>query len=148
MKIKLAVTFVSAAMLVACSGGDSNNAAESDAQKAQETAAKQSSAVDKVVEKAKEEAAKIAESIKLDMSSVDSFKSSLASMKSSLSGADQGKLTDALKSLAKDSVKEGDGLLGAAKGLASGKSTEDILYDKMKSKLDGLSFDDILALAN
>lgn len=145
---KLLSSSAAAALLLAACSESNDTATETDAQQAQEAASQHSSAVDTVVEKVKEEAAKLAESIELDMSSMESFKESLGAMKASLSGSDQEKLTSALSSLAKDTVKDDGGLLGAAKSVASGKSTEEILYGKMKAKLDGLSFDDILKLAD
>lgn len=145
---KLLSSGAAVALLLAACSESNDTATETEAQQAQEAASQQTSTVDTVVEKVKEEAAKLAEAVELDMSSMESFKESLAAMKANLSAPDQEKLTSALSSLAKDAVKDDGGLLGAAKSVASGKSTEEVLYDKMKSKLDGLSFDDILKLAN
>ncbi len=150
MKHNLTLTAAGLALVLAACGSESSNtesapAAPKEAEQAAPSATE--STVEKVKEAAKETVAKVAESLKLDTSSMEAFKSSLGDMKASLSADQQSQLTGALKSLAKGSLKEKGGLLGAAKGLAEGKSTEEILYEKMQSKLDGLSFDDILALA-
>ncbi|MBO6503324.1 MAG: hypothetical protein JJ850_15040 [Kordiimonadaceae bacterium] len=135
--------------LAACSGGDSTNTQS--AEQATETAQEQTSTVEQAQEIANqvaEKAAAVAEALKLDTSSLDSFKSSLSDMQASLSTDQAGQLTDALGYLAKSSAKESKGgLLSAAKDVVGGKSMEDILYDNMKDKLDGLTFEEIVGLA-
>ena len=135
--------------LSACSSDD--NSTSQTADQAADTAQEQSSTVEQAQEIASqmaEKAAEVAEALKLDTSSLSSFKSSLSDMQASLTSGQASQLQDALGSLAKSSTKESTGgLLGAAKDIAGGKSMEDILYDNMKDKLDGLTFEDILALA-
>lgn len=133
--------------LTACgSEGESDKSTTSEAAPATESAA--STDASGMVEKAKEAATKVAEALKLDTSSMDSFKSSLSDMKASLSGDQASQLTSALTSLAKGSAEEKGGLLGAAKSVASGKSMEETLYETVGDKLNGLTFEDILKLAS
>lgn len=147
--MKYAITFAAAIALSAC-GSDDNNTQS--AEQAAETATEQTSTVEQAQEIASqvaEKAAEVAEALKLDTSSLASFKSSLSDMQASLTSGEAGQLQDALGYLAKSTAKESKGgLLGAAKDVASGKSMEDILYDNMKDQLDGLTFDEVLALAN
>lgn len=104
------------------------------------------------MESATEVATKAMEALKLDASSLDAFKSSLASMQGSLSADDRNKLMEALGGMIKsDAEQSGGGLLDRAKKVASdaasGKSMEDQLYEALGDKLDGLTFDDILKMA-
>lgn len=134
--------------LAACDSDEGNSQAANEADATAAVEEKGTKVIDNVEEIVREKVAEMTESIKLDTSSLDSFKSSLSAMQSSLSGDQVGQLRDALGSLAKSSAKEEKGgLLGAAKSVASGKSMEEILYDNMADKLDGLTFDDILNLA-
>jgi len=142
---------VSMFALAAC-GSEEKSSYEDAAEKTEAAAAEAggdaSSAASDIVETVKEKAEEVAASLELDMSSLDSFQSSLASMKGSLSGDQQEQLSGALAALAKDAVGESKGgALGAVKDLASGKSTEEVLFEKMASQLDGKSFEDILKLA-
>ncbi|NVJ96504.1 MAG: hypothetical protein HWE25_00030 [Alphaproteobacteria bacterium] len=136
----------SAALLALAACGDSGDeTAKSDATAATEAAA---TAEKSTMEKATEMATKAAEALKLDTSSLDAFKSSLAGMKASLSDTDQSKLTEALAGLAKDAGGDSkSGLMDAAKSMASGKSMTETLYEKLGDKLDGKTFEDILAMA-
>ena len=146
--MKHMLTVAAALALTACGSDDTNTQTQ---EQAAETAAEQTSTVDQATEIATtvaEKAAEVAEALKLDTSSLDSFKSSLSAMQGSLDAGQAGQLQDALGYLAKSSAKEDKGgLLDAAKSVASGKSMEDILYDNMASQLDGLTFEEILALA-
>lgn len=148
--MKHLLTIAAALALVACGGDDANDTQS--AEQAAETAQEQTSAVEQAQEIASqvaEKAAEVAEALKLDTSSLESFKSSLSDMQASLTTDQAGQLQDALGYLAKSSAKEGKGgLLGAAKDVVGGKSMEDILYDNMKGQLDGLTFEEILALAS
>ncbi len=134
--------------LAAC--GDSSEADK--AQDAANDAAKDaggdaSEAAGTMMEQAKEVVADVAEAIKLDTSSAAAFKDSLASMKASLSDADQGKLTNALASLGKKAVAESDGgILGTVKSVAGG-GAEDAILSKFGDQLNGMSFEDLLAFA-
>ncbi|MCK0069675.1 DUF6694 family lipoprotein [Kordiimonas laminariae] len=135
-------------MLSGCGDSSNSNTAEKAAEKpAAETPAEKSAAMDTVKEVAKDVAAKAAETLKLDTSSLESFKSSVANMKASLTDEQQAQLTDALKSLAKAEMSDVGSLAGAAAGLATGKDTTEVVYDKLKDKLSGLSFEEVLALA-
>lgn len=144
------LTLTTALSLAAC--GSDDNANTQSAEQSAETAQEQTSTVEQAQEIATqvaEKAAAVAEALKLDTSSLDSFKTSLADMQASLSSDQAGQLQDALGLLAKSTAKESEGgLLGAAKDVVGGKSMEDILYDNMKSQLDGLTFEEILALAS
>jgi|GEM_PF-1472812 len=133
--------------LAAC--GDSGDSKQEQATApATEAAAPEKSTMDKAKDAAKDMAAKAVESLKLDTSSLDAFKSSLASMKGSLSADDQSKLMDALSGLAKDAAGDSkSGLMDAAKSMAEGKSLTETLYEKMGDKLSGKTFEDILAMA-
>ena len=100
-------------------------------------------------EVAKEVVEKVKEAIRLDTSSPEAFKASLAAMKDSLSEADQGKLYDALQNLGKKALadeKEG-GLLGKVKDIAKAGSLEDGILDKFGGDLGGLTFEELLAFA-
>lgn len=97
---------------------------------------------------ARDMATQAAEALKLDTSSLEAFKSSLAGMKASLTDADKQKLTSALATLAKDAGGDSkSGLMDAAKGMASGKSMTETLYEKLGDRLDGKTFEDILNMA-
>lgn len=130
--------------LAACGdSGDSTQKADDTAPAATEAAAEKST-----MDKATEMATKAAEALKLDTSSLDAFKSSLASMKGSLSADDQSKLMDALSGMvASDGKSSTGGLMDTAKKMAEGKSLTETLYEKMGDKLDGKTFEDILAMA-
>lgn len=142
------ITTLTAAFALAACGSDNNSqTAEKTEEAAPAVAAEKESMMEKA-EGAMEKASEMAESLKLDTSSLDSFKSSLAAMKDSLSGDQSSQLTNALTSLAKGAAEEKDGLMGAAKDMASGKSMEETLYEKLGDKLEGMTFDDILKLAN
>ena len=135
-------------MLSGCGDSSNSNTTEKAAEKpAAEAPTEKSAAMDTVKEVAKDVAAKAAETLKLDTSSLESFKASVANMKASLSDEQQAQLTDALKSLAKEEMSDVGSLAGAAAGLATGKDTTEVVYDKLKDKLSGLSFEEVLALA-
>lgn len=143
------IVLATALALSAC-GSDESTGTQS-AEQTTETVQEQSSAVEQaqdIASQVVDHAAAAAEALKLDTSSLDSFKSSLSDMQASLSADQASQLTDALGYLAKSSAKESKGgLLGAAKDVVGGKSMEDILYGNMKGQLDGLTFEEILALA-
>lgn len=92
---------------------------------------------------------KVKEMVTLDTSSVDAFKSSLSSMKDSLSDDDKGKLTSALGNLAKKAATEKSegSAMDMAEGIASGGSAEDQIYKSFKDKLSGMNFDDLMGFA-
>lgn len=125
--------------LTACDSGkkQDDNAVTSDA--ASEAATSQTA--EKMVDK-------VMEVLKLDTSSMESFTASLSAMKESLSAADASKLTSALTSLAKESAGDSNSLMNAAKSMASGASMEETLYKTMGDKLNGLTFEDVVKLAN
>jgi len=141
MNTLVKITTLSAALALAACGSDDNSQT---AEKAEDAAPAAAAEQDGMMEKA----AEMAEALKLDASSLDSFKSSLSAMKGSLSGDQSGQLTNALTSLAKGATEEKGGLMGAAKDIAGGKSMEETLYEKLGDQLNGMSFDDILKLAN
>ena len=135
----LIISSVAFLSLAACDGGKK----EDDHMIEKEEASAASGAVDSMVEKVKE-------MVTLDTSSVDAFKSSLSSMKDSLSAEDQGKLTSALGNLAKKAAAEKSeegGLMNMAKDVASGGSAEDQIYSSFKDKLSGMNFDDLMGYA-
>lgn len=162
MNTLVKITAVTAAFALAACGSDDNSQT---AEKAEEAAPAATAEKEGMMEKAEgmadgamkkaegmagaamEKASEMTEDLKLDTSSLDSFKSSLAAMKGSLSADQSSQLTNALASLAKGASEEKGGLMGAAKDLASGKSMEETLYEKMGDQLDGMTFDDILKLA-
>lgn len=151
MKHLTHVTALTAALALTACGGDDNTNQQSDNSTAPAVTAEEekgTKVVDNVEEIVREKVAELTQSVTLDTSSFDSFQSSLAAMKGSLSGDQAGQLTNALASLAKGSAEEKGGLLGAAKDLASGKSMEETLYEKLGDQLDGMSFEDILNLAS
>ena len=78
---------------------------------------------------------------RIDASSLDSFKSSLSTMKGSLDLSGQQNLSSALAGLAsKAAPTDAGGLLGAAKNVAGSGSVEDTIYGAFGSKLNGLDF--------
>jgi vacuolar-type H+-ATPase subunit H len=161
------LAMVSVFGLAAC-GSDDNASYETDAEQATETTnktagdavsdakAKASDLLDKANETVNDIKAKgndlAVGFAKIDASSLNSFQSSLEDMQKLLPEAQQSKLTNAIASLAKNSVTEGSsssgGLLDKAKSLADGKSAEELVYEKLGSTMDGMTFDDILKLAN
>ncbi len=153
------ITTLSAAFALAACGSDDNSQTAEKAEDAAPAAAEEAAPAaaaeeESMMEKAEgmaghamEKASEMMEGHTLDTSSLDSFKSSLAEMKGSLSEDQSSQLTSALTSLAKGAAEEKGGLMGAAKDMASGKSMEETLYEKMGDQLDGMTFDDILKLA-
>jgi len=132
--------------LAAC-GDSSDNKGDTSQAPATEASAPEKSTMDKATDAAKDMATKAVEALKLDTSSLDAFKTSLANMKGSLSAEDQSKLMDALSGMVADSKEGSSGLMDAAKSMASGKSLTETLYEKMGDKLSGKTFEDILAMA-
>lgn len=144
MKYLTTITAMAAAIsLAACSDDTSTQTAEPVVPEKS-----QMEEAEKTVTAVAEKAAEIAESLKLDTSSLSAFKASLNDMKASLNGDQTSQLTSALTSLVKDGSDDKKGLLSAAKNVASGKSLEETLYENMGDKLNGLSFEDVLKLAN
>jgi len=142
------VTTLTAAFALAACGTDDNSQTAEKAEDAVPAAEeKGTKVIDNVEEVVREKIAEMTETLKLDTSSLDSFKSSLAAMKGSLTGDQSSALTNALTGLAKGAAEKKGGLMGAAKDLASGKSMEETLYEKLGDQLDGMSFDDIIKLA-
>lgn len=137
----LIISSVAILALAACDGGKK----EDDHMIKKEDASAASGAldsVDSVVEKVKE-------MVTLDTSSVEAFKSSLSSMKDSLSDTDKGRLTSALGNLAtKSATEKSEGsAMDMAKSVASGGSAEDQIYNSYKDKLSGMNFDDLMGYA-
>lgn len=98
---------------------------------------------------AKEAVEAVKEALKLDTSSPEAFKESLAAMKASLSDADKESLTTALASLGKKAAGEGEGsMLDKAKDMAASGSMEDTLLKSFGDELDGMTFDDLMAYVN
>ena len=93
----------------------------------------------------------VAEALKLDTSSLEAFKESIANMKAALSGEDRANLTTALSDLAVKASGKGENMMDAGKNMMSdmgdGKSVADILYEKMADALDGKTYEDIVAMA-
>ena len=119
---KPAVAATALLALVAC--GDDGKS-----QKTDETPTAQESGT---MDAARDMATQATEALKLDTSS----------------DADKQKLTSALATLAKDVGGDSkSGLMDAAKGMASGKSMTETLYEKLGDRLDGKTFDDILNMA-
>jgi hypothetical protein len=132
--------------LTACGDSSETEKAEDKAAAPAEVAAEKST-----MEAATEMASKAVGALKLDTSSFDAFKTSLAEMKDSLSEDDRSKLMEALGGLvASETEKSDDGLLRSAKKMASnaasGKSATETLYEQIGDKLDGLTFEEILKL--
>lgn len=148
MNTLIKITTLTAAFALAACGSDDNSQTAENANEAVPAAAAEKESMMEKAEGAMEKAAEMAEALKLDTSSLDSFKSSLAAMKGSLSGDQSGALTNALTTLAKGAAEEKGGLMSAAKDMASGKSMEETLYEKLGDQLNGMSFDDILKLAS
>jgi len=131
--------------LAACGSEGEQSSAPTEAPATEAPTNKEANAL---VEKAKQAAAEAVEALKLDASSLDAFKSSLGNMKASLTGDQANQLSGALASLAKGATEKKGGLMDAAKGMASGKSLEETLYEKLGDQLNGLTFEEILAKAN
>lgn len=137
----LMLSTIAIVSLAACDGGKKDEQTPAPMDKAATSEA--SSITETVVEKVKE-------MVTLDTSSVEAFKSSLSSMRDSLSDTDKGKLTSALGNLAKKAAtekSEGGGLMDMAKDVASGGSAEDQIYKSFKDKLSGMNFDDLIKYA-
>lgn len=141
------VAIITAGLLVACSD-DASNQNNTDAQNTANESASRIEKAQETAAKVAEKAQQIAEELKLDTSSLSAFKESLNDMKASLNADQTNKLNDALTKLAKDSAGDKQGLINAAKSMTSGRSAEETLYDTMADKLDGMTFEDILNLAN
>lgn len=151
MKVIMPLTATALILALTACGSDSESSkdAAGTAAPATEVEAKSESMMDKATEMAKEKAAEMAEALKLDTSSMDSFTASLSAMKASLSGDQASQLSSALASIAKGATSEKKGgLLGAAKDMASGKSMEETLYETVGDQLNGLTFEDILKMAS
>lgn len=134
-------------VITACGAENENSSAPAEAPQA--TKAEESNDTASLVDKAKEAASEAMESLKLDGTSLEGFKSSLNDMKASLTPDQASQLTEALSSMVKsDSEESGaSGLIGAAKDVASGKSLEETLYEKLGDQLNGLTFEEVLAKA-
>lgn len=93
----------------------------------------------------------VAEALKLDTSSLEAFKESIANMKEALSAEERANLTTALSDLAVKASGEGQSMMDAGKNMMSdmgdGKSVVDILYEKMAEQLDGKTYEDVIAMA-
>ncbi len=136
------ISTVAILSLAACDSGEKDDRNVVKQESATQTSAA-SDAMGAIVEKVKD-------AVKLDTSSIDAFKTSLADMKNSLSDSDKSKLTSALGNLAKQSAEEkssGGNLMDMAKDVASGGSAEDQIYKSFKDKLSGMNFQDILDYA-
>ena len=161
------LAMVSVFTLAAC-GSDENKSYEAEAEKAAEasndavddTAGGAEAKASELLDKAKAAAGDIKEKagdvtnavLKLDASSLDSFKSSITNMRALLPEAKQSELAGAIAKLAKSAVSDGNegtgGLLDKAKSLSDGKSAQDLVYEKLGSQMDGMTFDDILKFAD
>jgi len=126
--------------------GDAMSGAADQAGEAVASAAEQAPSM---IEAAKDQVAAAAASLPtIDAGSLDSFKSSLNAMKGSLDMDGQAQLSSALAGMASNAMPtDAGGLLGAAKGAASGGSAEDSIYSAFGSKLNGLNFEQLLAFA-
>lgn len=140
---------ISSLLAVAACGSEGENSS-APAQAPEASKAEQSSETTSLVDKAQEAAAEAMQALKLDGSSLEGFKSSLSNMKASLTPEQANQLTDALSSMVKSDSEEGGAgaLLGAAKDVATGKSLEETLFEKLGDQLHGLSFEEILAKAS
>ncbi|MCJ9429142.1 DUF6694 family lipoprotein [Kordiimonas marina] len=146
---KLIVLTASVSLLALAACGDK---AEKKQAPAQPPATSEAPATSSAMDTAKDMATKAVEALKLDTSSLDAFKASLAKMQASLSPDDQSKLTAALGKLASSATSSSGGgdtssMMDAAKGMMSGGDVTSTLYEKMGAKLNGLTFNDILKMA-
>lgn len=155
MRSLLNIAAITAAFtLAACSDDTKKEAEKADAEveaaaeEVQTETADMMEKAEEMADAAMEKAGEMMEGVTLDTSSLENFKASLADMKASLSAEQASQLSSALSKLAKDAAGDKNSMMSAAKGMAAGKSTEDILYDNMKDKLDGMSFEDVLKLAS
>jgi predicted small lipoprotein YifL len=144
MKALIKITAIAAAFTLAACGDK-----KEDEKKADEMAAPEAAATGDM--SASETMEKMAEALKLDTSSLEAFKESLANMKESLSAEDRANLTNALSQLAAKASDTGGDMMEAGKNMVKdmgdGKSAAEILYEKMADQLDGKTFEDIMAMA-
>lgn len=130
--------------LAACGGSEDKS--EAPAQPAPEAAAP---AEDSMKAAATEVVEAVKEALKLDTSSPEAFKASLAAMKDSLSDADKDKLSSALASLGKKAMgdtKEG-GLMDKVKDVVKSGSVEDAVLKSFGDEIDGMTFEDLMDYA-
>lgn len=144
MKALIKMTAIAAAFTLAACGDKKEEEKKADDMPPPEAAATGDMSAGETMEK-------MAEALKLDTSSLEAFKESLANMKASLSAEDRANLTNALSKLATEASSEGGNMMDAGKNMmkdmGDGKSVTEVLYEKMAGKLDGKTFEDILAMA-
>ncbi len=133
--------------LAACGGGDdsaSNNTGGSTANTAANNTAETQRAGSSVdIDTVAEAARAAAEALKIDASSAEAFKASLAAMKDGLPPDQTQALTQKLAELMAEAPgASGDSALKRAADLASGRTS---MYAVIGSQLDGLTFDEIMA---
>ncbi len=148
MNTLIRITAVAAAFALSACGDN-----EGDKKKADDMAAEVQTPSESSMDTAKEAMTEVAEALKLDASSLDAFKESLASMKASLDEEKTAQLSSALATLAKKASGEGgesmmDNATNMAKNMGDGKSVADVLYEKLGDDLHGATFEDVLAMAN
>ena len=161
MRLSLIAPLAALLALAGCDSGDTSSTAQSEsesavpaaeqaagmAEHATEAVAEVAAQAPAMMETAQQQVAAVAASVPMiDAGSLDRFKSSLNAMKGSLDMDGQQQLSSALAGLASKAVPtDAGGLLGAAKGAASGGSAEDTVYNAFGSKLNGLNFDQLMA---
>ncbi|WP_417461013.1 hypothetical protein [Kordiimonas sp.] len=148
MNTLIRITAVAAAFALSACGDN-----EGDKKKADDMAAEVQTPSESSMDTATEAMTEVAEALKLDASSLDAFKESLASMKASLDEEKTAQLSSALATLAKKASGEGgesmmDNATNMAKNMGDGKSIADVLYEKLGDDLHGATFEDVLAMAN
>lgn len=148
MNTLIRITAVAAAFALSACGDN-----EGDKKKADDMAAEVQTPSESSMDTATEAMTEVAEALKLDASSLDAFKESLASMKASLDEEKTAQLSSALATLAKKASGEGgesmmDNATNMAKNMGDGKSVADVLYEKLGDDLHGATFEDVLAMAN
>jgi predicted small lipoprotein YifL len=144
MKALIKLTAIAAAFTLAACGDK-----KEEEKKAEEMPAAEAPATSEGMSAA-ETMEKVAEALKLDTSSLEAFKESLANMKESLSAEESANLTNALSKLAANATDTGGDMMEAGKSMmkdmGDGKSVTEILYEKMAAQLDGKTFEDIMAM--
>ena len=149
MKALIRLTAVAAAFsLAAC--GDNNGEEKKADDMAPPEATTEAPATGEL--DANETMERVAEAVKLDTSSFENFKESIANMKESLTTEDSARLTTAFSNLATRVSETGEDMTETGKNMVEnmdeGKSVTEILYERFAEELDGKTFEEVLSLAD
>ncbi|WP_417451197.1 hypothetical protein [Kordiimonas sp.] len=129
------ITAISAAaMLAACEGET----------KTQDTSTERDVMAEKTLEKDTYEST---QQVVLNTSSLQQFKTSLAFMRASLPDDDRAELTDALAKLSGTMMERAEAAVTPGTEITVDEEVAEAVYSKYGNKLDGKTFDQIIAMA-